>query len=80
MDKKFEKINKELKNQIETFEKKNGKNFCFDLKQNDALVHNMKLRGKLFEQIELDSEFESADLLDFLGYERIISCKKNNNK
>lgn len=76
MNKTFEKINKELTHSIEIFESKNGKDFDFNINQNDPILHNMKVKGKLFQNIQLDEEFENADLLDYLGYERIISCKK----
>ena len=76
MNKTFEKINKELIDKITVFENKNGKDYDFYIKQNDEVLHNMKVKGELFKDIELDKEFESADLFDYLGYERIISCKK----
>ena len=76
MNNNFEKINKELKQNIEKFESKNGKDFDFNIKQNDQDLHTMKMKGRLFKNIQLDEEFENADLLDYLGYERIISCKK----
>ena len=78
MKNNFNKINKELSQKIEQFEELNGKNYPFNLNQNDPLVHSMKVKGKLLENLDMDAEFESADLLDFLGYERIISCKKKN--
>lgn len=74
----FNKINKELTSIIADFEAKNGKDYSFYINENEPIVHSMKVKGKLFEHIKLDEEFESADLLDYLGYERIISCKKNN--
>lgn len=74
----YKKINKKLNKKIKDFESKNGKQYSFYLNKNDPLVHSMKMKGKLFENIDLDSEFENADLLDYLGYERIISCKKSN--
>ena len=76
MNKTFEKINKELTQNIKIFESKNGKDFDFNINQNDPILHTMKVKGKLFQNIQLDEEFENADLLDYLGYERIISCKK----
>ena len=78
MNKNYKKINEELNKQIKQFEDKKGNDFSFYLNENDPIVHSMKVKGKLFEKIELDEEFENADLLDYLGYERIISCKKNN--
>ena len=72
----FEKINNELTEKIKVFENKFGNDFDFNIKQNDPILHNMKVKGKLFEKIEQDKEFENIDLLDYLGYERIISCKK----
>lgn len=78
MNNNFKKINEELNKQIKHFEDKNGKEYLFCLNEKDPLVHSMKVKGKLFEKIDLDAEFENADLLDYLGYERIISCKKNN--
>ncbi len=77
MEINYEKIKSELQKNIHDFEKKNGKDFSFTLSQNDDLVHSMKVKGMLFSKLDLDSEFESADLLDYLGYERIISCKKD---
>lgn len=74
----FNKINKELTKQIEEHELKNGKDYSFYINENDPIVHSMKMKGELLKHIELDQEFENADLLDYLGYERIISCKKNN--
>lgn len=76
MNNNFKKINEQLNEQINNFEKEHGKDFSFYLNQNDPLVHSMKVKGELFKNIDLDSEFENADLLDLLGYERIISCKK----
>ena len=76
----FEKIKQELTVKLKNFEDKNGKDKSFVLGQNDDLVHSMKVKGKVFENIQLDEEFENIDLLDFLGYERIISCKRKNNK
>lgn len=78
MKNNFEKIDQELREQIKEFENHNGKNYDFALNKNDPLVHSMKVKGELFKNIELDSEFENADLLDYLGYERIISCRRNN--
>ncbi len=78
MNIKFNKIKKELDKEVKEFEKEKGKDFSFYLNENDPLLHNMKVKGMLFKNIKLDEEFENADLLDFLGYERIISCKKNN--
>ena len=75
--KNIKKINNELLEQIKEFERVHGKDYNFNLKQNDDLVHSMKVKGEVFKQIQLDEEFENADLLDYLGYERIISCKKN---
>ena len=80
MKNNFNKLKKELKQKIAEFEQKNGQDYNFYLGQNDDLVHSMKMKGEVFENIELDEEFESTDLLDFLGYERIISCKKGDNK
>ena len=77
MEINYEKIKSELQKNIHDFERKNGKDFSFTLSQNDDLVHSMKVKGMLFSKLDLDSEFESADLLDYLGYERIISCKKD---
>ncbi len=77
MEINYEKIKSELQKNVHDFEKKNGKDFSFTLSQNDDLVHSMKVKGMLFSKLDLDSEFESADLLDYLGYERIISCKKD---
>ena len=74
----FNKINDELTRQIEEFELKNGKDYNFNINENEPIVHSMKMKGKLFKNLELDEEFENADLLDYLGYERIISCKKIN--
>ena len=71
----FKKYNQELEKSVENFEKNSSKK-TFTLNENDPIVHSMKVKGELFSQIELDSEFENADLLDLLGYERIISCKK----
>lgn len=71
----FKKYNQELEKSVKDFEKNSSKK-TFILNENDTIVHNMKVKGEIFSQIELDSEFESADLLDLLGYERIISCKK----
>ncbi len=77
MEINYEKIKSELQKNVHDFEKKNGKDYSFTLSQNDDLVHSMKVKGMLFSKLDLDSEFESADLLDYLGYERIISCKKD---
>lgn len=71
----FEKYNQELKESIQKFESQ-GKNVPTILNENNPHLHNMKVKGEIFSQIDLDSEFENADLLDLLGYERIISCKK----
>ena len=71
----FEKYNQELKQSIDKFEK-SGKSVVTILNENDPHLHNMKVKGEIFEKIDLDAEFENADLLDLLGYERIISCKK----
>ena len=76
MKNNFNKINKELSQKIKEFEERNGVDYSFNLNQNDPIVHSMKVKGKLLENLDLDAEFESADLLDYLGYERIISCKK----
>ena len=77
MEINYEKIKKLLQKNVDDFEKKNGKDYSFYLSQNDELVHSMKVKGMLFSKLDLDSEFESADLLDFLGYERIISCRRD---
>lgn len=71
----FKKYNQELNQSILEFEKNNVQK-SFSLNENDPIVHSMKVKGKIFSQIDIDSEFENADLLDLLGYERIISCKK----
>ena len=71
----FEKYNQELKQSVDKFEK-SGKSVVTILNENDPHLHNMKVKGEIFEKIDLDAEFENADLLDLLGYERIISCKK----
>ena len=78
MEHNFNEINKELTKQIEKFEAKNGKDYSFYINEKEPIVHSMKMKGKIFEQIKLDEEFENADLLDYMGYERIISCKKSN--
>ena len=80
MKNNFDKLKKELEKKIANFEDENGQDYNFCLGQNDDLVHSMKMKGEVFKNIELDEEFENADLLDYLGYERIISCKKNGNK
>ena len=80
MNVEFKKINELLTKQIIEFESKNGSDYSFKINQNDPIVHSMKVKGELFKYIDLDEEFENADLLDYLGYERIISCKRNNNK
>ncbi len=77
MEINYKKIKSELQKNIHNFEKKNGKDFSFVLSQNDEIVHSMRMKGILFSKLDLDSEFENADLLDYLGYERIISCKKD---
>ena len=71
----FKKYNQELNQNVLEFEKNNAPK-SFILNENDPLVHSMKVKGEIFSQIDIDSEFENADLLDLLGYERIISCKK----
>ena len=76
MEINYQKIKQLLQKQVDDFEKKNGDK-SFTLSQNDELVHSMKVKGLLFSKIDLDSEFENADLLDYLGYERIVSCKKD---
>lgn len=74
--KNINKLNEELRIQIQNFEDEHGKDYSFNLNENDPIVHSMKVKGRLFKEIELDEEFENADLLDYLGYERIISCRK----
>lgn len=69
-------IKKQLNNEINNFYKNNGEDYSFNLNENDPIVHSMKVKGKLFKNLDLDAEFEKTDLLDYLGYERIISCKK----
>lgn len=75
----FEKMNKELTKKVEEFEKFHSQEE-FYVNENDTSLHSMKMKGEVLSKIDLDAEFENADLLDYLGYERIISCKKKNNK
>ena len=79
MKQNFEKMNNELTKKVKEFEKYHSLEE-FYVNENDTSLHNMKMKGEVFSKINLDEEFENADLLDYLGYERIISCKKKNNK
>ena len=76
----FDAQNRELKQKIKQFEQKNGDIQTYVFNENKPYLHTMKMKGEIFENLPLDAEFENADLLDYLGYERIISCKKNNKK
>ena len=76
----YDEQNRELNQKIKQFEQKNGDLTNFVFNENKPYLHTMKMKGEIFENLPLDAEFENADLLDYLGYERIISCKKNNKK
>ena len=43
-------------------------------------LHSMKVKEEILKNLDTDAEFENADLLDYLGYERIIACNKQNKK
>ena len=73
----FKKINAELSKKVEEFEKCHCQEELY-INQSDTSLHSMKMKGEVFSKINLDQEFEDADLLDYLGYERIICTKKNN--
>ena len=75
MEQKFDAMNKELLAKLEDFEIKNGNLVEFVVKQSEGDLHTMKMKEDILKNLELDAEFENADLLDYLGYERIISCK-----
>ena len=77
MNENFEAQDRELKKIIAEFEAKHGELRQFILNENAPYLHTMKMRGEVLENLDIDSEFENADLLDYLGYERIISCKNN---
>lgn len=78
MNQNFRKINRELKDKISEFENKNGDLRDFILNENAPYLHTMKMKEDILKNLDIDAEFENADLLDLLGYERIISCKKDN--
>ena len=78
MNQNFGKINRELKDKISEFENKNGDLRDFILNENAPYLHTMKMKEDILKNLDIDAEFENADLLDLLGYERIISCNKDN--
>ena len=75
MEQKFDAMNKELSRKLEEFEAKNGELVEFVIKQSKSDLHTMKMKEEILKNLDIDAEFENADLLDYLGYERIISCK-----
>ena len=78
MNQNFRKINRELKDKISEFENKNGDLRDFILNENAPYLHTMKMKEDILKNLDIDAEFENADLIDLFGYERIISCKKDN--
>ena len=76
----FDKQNRELKQKIKSFEKNNGSIEDYVFKQNEPFLHSMKMKEEILKNLDIDAEFENADLLDYLGYERIISCNKQTKK
>ena len=77
MNQSFKSQNSELKQKIKQFEAEHGDLREYILNENLPYLHSMKIRGEIFDSLDIDTEFENADLLDFLGYERIIACNKN---
>ena len=75
MEQKFDAMNKELQDKLKQFEEKNGDMLEFVVKQSGSDLHTMKMKEEILKNLDIDAEFENVDLLDYLGYERIISCK-----
>ncbi|MBQ3493963.1 MAG: hypothetical protein IJA69_00955 [Clostridia bacterium] len=75
MEQKFDAMNRELEQKLAQFEQKNGDLLSFVVNENAPFVHSMKMKEEILKNLDIDAEFENADLLDYLGYERIISCK-----
>lgn len=78
MENNLKLLGSELNKAVSSFENKNGDLIEFVLNENAPHLHIMKVKAELFKNLDLDQEFEQADLLDYLGYERIISCRRKN--